>query len=166
MQLEILNQQRQHKDVNQVHMYIKPETCDVGFGTCKPEITIEDIQHSKEKIHGTGRKQKHRPIDEFLMVKMRLRLGLLVKDLEYRFKVASSTVFKRFHTWIIYMFRYLQSIVFLPELHVLQKRVPPCFSAFSDTRIVLDCTEIFVQRPSSLENQSLTYSNYESHNTF
>ncbi|WAR12335.1 hypothetical protein MAR_026515 [Mya arenaria] len=29
---------------------IKPETCDVGFGTCKPEITIEDIQHSEEKI--------------------------------------------------------------------------------------------------------------------
>ncbi|WAR17918.1 hypothetical protein MAR_032512 [Mya arenaria] len=29
---------------------IKPETCDDGFGTCKPEITIEDIQHSEEKI--------------------------------------------------------------------------------------------------------------------
>ncbi|WAR12334.1 hypothetical protein MAR_026514 [Mya arenaria] len=78
------------------------------------------------------------------MVMMRLRLGLLVKDLKYRFKVASSTVSK--------------SIVFLPELHVLQKHVPPCFSAFSDTRIVLDCTEIF--------NQSLTYSNYKSHNIF
>jgi hypothetical protein len=29
-----------------------------------------------------------------------------------------------------------------------------------------DCTEIFVQTPSSLENQSQTYSNYKSHSTF
>ncbi|WAR17920.1 hypothetical protein MAR_032514 [Mya arenaria] len=70
-------------------------------------------------------------------------------------QVASSTVSKIFHAWIMYMDRYLQSIVLLPELHVLQKHVPPCFSAFSDKRI----------RPSSLENQSMTYSSYKSHYT-
>jgi hypothetical protein len=51
-------------------------------------------------------------------------------------------------------------------LVVLKTNVPACFQTFSDTRIILDCTEIFVQTPSSLENQSQTYSNYKSHNTF
>lgn len=58
------------------------------------------------------------------------------------------------------------SIVFLPELKTLQQRIPNCFHNFSDTRIVLDCTEIFIQTPSSLENKCQTYSNYKSHNTF
>ena len=40
------------------------------------------------------------------------------------------------------------------------------FWNFSDTRVVLDCTELFVQTPSSLENEATTYSHYKSHNTY
>lgn len=48
----------------------------------------------------------------------------------------------------------------------MRSNVPHCFDKFSNTRVVLDCTEIFIQTPFSLENKSLTYSNYKSHNTF
>ena len=37
---------------------------------------------------------------------------------------------------------------------------------FTDTRVIVDCTEIFIQRPSSLQSQILTFSNYKNHNTF
>lgn len=47
----------------------------------------------------------------------------------------------------------------------MKLHVPKCFTNYSDTRVVLDCTEIFIQSPSSLENKSLTFSNYKSHNT-
>ena len=57
-------------------------------------------------------------------------------------------------------------MVFLPSHSMLQKQTPSCFKNFKDTRIILDCTEIFIQTPSSLENKSVTYSNYKSHNTF
>ena len=113
-----------------------------------------------------GRKRKLRRIDEFLMVMMRLRLGLLLKDLEYRFKISASSVSKIFNAWILFMSVCLRSIVLLPTLKVMQMRVPKCFKQFSDTRVILDCTEIFVQSPSSLENKSLTYSSYKSHDTF
>lgn len=117
-------------------------------------------------IASLGRKRKLRSVDEFLLVLMRLRLGLLFKDLEFRFKISSSTVSKIFNSWILFMCECMQSIITLPELNVLQLRVPKCFEKFSDTRIVLDCTEVFSQSPSSLENKSLTYSNYKSHDTF
>ncbi|XP_063404470.1 uncharacterized protein LOC134687938 [Mytilus trossulus] len=60
----------------------------------------------------------------------------------------------------------LKSIVFLPPLQTLQQKVPDCFKNFSDTRIVLDCTEISIETPSALQKKSLTYSSYKSHNTF
>ena len=60
----------------------------------------------------------------------------------------------------------MQSLVFLPEVEVLKLHVPKCFKKISDTRVLLDCTEIFIQSSSSLENMSLTFSNCKSHDTF
>ena len=100
------------------------------------------------------------------MVLMRLRLGLLVNDLEFRFKISASRISRIFTSWINIMEQALKSIVFLPPLCTLQSKIPKCFKNFKDTRIILDCTELFIQTPSSLENKSQTYSHYKSHNTF
>ena len=114
----------------------------------------------------SDQRMKLRLVDQFLLAMMRQRLGLLVKDLAYRFKLSCPTVSRIFSRWIIFMKQCLSSTVFLPKLKDLQQRIPNCFKNFSDTRIILDCTEIFIQTPSSLENKSQTYSNYKSHNTF
>ncbi|ESO93446.1 hypothetical protein LOTGIDRAFT_145305 [Lottia gigantea] len=36
---------------------------------------------------------------------------------------------------------------------------------YPNTRIIIDCTEIFIQRPSSFTSQTSTFSNYKHHNT-
>jgi hypothetical protein len=36
---------------------------------------------------------------------------------------------------------------------------------YESVRVILDCTEIYVQRSSSILNQALTFSNYKHHNT-
>jgi hypothetical protein len=59
------------------------------------------VVHSVKETRGP--KAKLRLVDEFLMVLMRLRLGLLVKDLEYRFKIAASSVSRIFNKWITFM---------------------------------------------------------------
>ena len=48
----------------------------------------------------------------------------------------------------------------------VRAHLPPEFAAFSDTQVVLDCTEIFCQTPSSLLLQSEVFSTYKSHATF
>ena len=44
--------------------------------------------------------------------------------------------------------------------------MPACFKAnYPATRIIIDCTELFIEMPSSFRAQSQTYSSYKSHNT-
>ena len=40
------------------------------------------------------------------------------------------------------------------------------FSKFPDLKVIVDCTEIFTQKPSSLKANKEVYSNYKSHTTF
>ena len=89
-----------------------------------------------------------------------------MKDLEFRFKVSASSISRIFGKWIGVTAALMKSLVFLATLDVLKCNVSSCFEQFSDTRIILDCTEIFIQTPSYLEIQSQTYSNNKSHNTF
>ena len=39
-------------------------------------------------------------------------------------------------------------------------------TTYPSTRCIIDCTEIFCQRPSSLSSQSAMYSNYKHHVTY
>lgn len=43
--------------------------------------------------------------------------------------------------------------------------MPSCFKYFPNLRVILDCTEIFIQRSSSLVNQNQSFSNYKHHTT-
>ncbi len=41
-----------------------------------------------------------------------------------------------------------------------------CFKeSYPSTRVIFDCTELFIEKPSSLRSQSITYSSYKHHNT-
>ena len=104
--------------------------------------------------------------NELLLTLMRLRLGLLLKDLAYRFRLSESQTSRIFNSWIVYLDAALRSIVFMPDFDHSINYVPECFQYFPETRIILDCTEVLVETPSSLENKSRVYSNYKSHSTF
>ena len=45
---------------------------------------------------------------------------------------------------------------------------PICFvkSGYSSCRVILDCTEVNIERPKSLNAQAATWSDYKHHNTF
>ena len=44
--------------------------------------------------------------------------------------------------------------------------MPECFrTSYPSTRVIIDCTEFYIQRPSSLSTQSATFSAYKNTNT-
>ena len=45
--------------------------------------------------------------------------------------------------------------------------MPPCFEKWHPTtRVIIDGTEFYIEKPSSLARQSATWSSYKNHNTF
>lgn len=57
---------------------------------------------------------------------MQLRFGLLLKDLEFRFKISSGRISRIFKAWIQLMCQCLQTIVILPPLKEM-KAIPLVF---------------------------------------
>ena len=64
------------------------------------------------------------------------------------------------------MYRDLKLLFPWPAQDAVSARLPSQFARYPKTRVIIDCTEVFIQRPSSLQSQLLTFSAYKHHNTF
>lgn len=118
---------------------------------------------------GKGTKGRHRklsPIDEFFLVMVRLRLGLLEKDLAYRCGVSQPTVSRILITWINFLYLQFQNIPLWPTRAMVNTDMPDCFKLYPSTRVILDATEIRVEKPSLPMLQQATFSNYKNTNTY
>lgn len=105
-------------------------------------------------------------IDEFFMFLVRIRTGDLEQDLANRFNIHVSTVSRKITTWANYLYFFLGSQPIWPSMDDIVKHSPPSFNLhYPNTRVVIDCTEVRVQVPSSLLLQSQMYSNYKSNTT-
>ncbi|XP_028437745.1 uncharacterized protein LOC114558160 [Perca flavescens] len=106
-------------------------------------------------------------IDQFFLFLCRLRQGFPEQDLAVRFDVSQSTVSRICVTWANYLQFMLGSLPIWPSRETVNELMPPCFqSTFPLTRVILDCTEIHVQRPSSKVLNSEIYSHYKGNTTF
>ena len=114
----------------------------------------------------TGRRSKLSVAEELLAVLMRLRLGLLLQDIADKFNVSASTMSRIFTTWLRLLSVELQQMFPWPTRDLVAQYTPQQFSKYPNTRVIIDCTELYIQRPSSLVSQSETFSNYKHHNTF
>lgn len=60
----------------------------------------------------------------------------------------------------------LKDLFPFPSQELVHKNMPDEFAEFATTRIILDCTEILIPRPSAMLAQSETWSDYKHHNTW
>ena len=104
--------------------------------------------------------------DQFLLVMMKLRLAVSFQDLSYRFRIGITVVSNIFHRWLDVMSRELKQLIVWPDRGILRETLSECFKLnYTRTTCIVDCSEVFIERPSSLSARSETYSNYKSHNT-
>ncbi|XP_070378554.1 uncharacterized protein [Dermacentor albipictus] len=104
--------------------------------------------------------------NEFFMTLLRLRRGIGGVELARNFLICESQVSRIFTTWVNLLQRELKKLTTLPSREALQPYLPKSFRDFADTRLVLDATEVRIQRPSSLSAQRQTFSAYKHFNTY
>ncbi|XP_014669650.1 PREDICTED: uncharacterized protein LOC106810726 isoform X2 [Priapulus caudatus] len=104
---------------------------------------------------------------ELLLVLIRLRLNVPFQDLGYRFGVSRSTACRIFDKWIDVLSVRLEFLIVWPDRELLRKTMPNVFKQNFGERVsvIIDCFEVFINRPSGLMPRAITWSNYKHHNT-
>ncbi|CAG2236311.1 unnamed protein product [Mytilus edulis] len=106
------------------------------------------------------------PSNILLCILMKLRLNIQHQDIAYRFKVSVTTVSDIFNKGIPKLAEKLSFLVQWPDKDNLIKNMPIVFKlSYPRCISIIDCFEVFIQRPANLTARAQTWSNYKHHNT-
>ena len=104
--------------------------------------------------------------DHLLIVLMKLRLGLLNKDLAYRFGHEETVISKIYRVWLPGLSKCLKKlIVWLSKMEIMQNLPHSFRRKYRDCICIIDCSEVFIERPKNLTARAQTWSNYKNNNT-
>ena len=103
------------------------------------------------------------PFLEFIITLMKIELNCLFQDLAYRFGISVSTVSRIFDKWIDIMSTHLQFLKLWPQREVMPLVFKQNFG--NKVAVIIDCFEVFIERPSSLIARAMTWSNYKHYNS-
>lgn len=146
--------------------YIQPKLSKMQYWRSHTATKDSQSYQDENDRKKPGPKRKLSHLDEFFLVLIRLKAGLFVQDIADRFGISISQVSRICITWINMLYFELKSLFPFPSQELVRKNMPKEFFAYSTTRIILDCTELFIQKPSAMLAQSETWSEYKHHNTW
>ena len=109
--------------------------------------------------------RKLTPELELFAVMVRLRVGLLSKDIAARLGISVSHFSRTFTSWIRFLHLVLKDLCRFPSRQEVRELIPATCRDFKNIRAIIDCTEFFIEKPSSLTAQRQTWSSYKQHNT-
>lgn len=86
--------------------------------------------------------------------------------MRYHFNIHPSTVSRIFVDVIEMLYVRLKFLIVWPEREILRKTLPMDFRKHCPKCVaIIDCFELFIDRPSDLMARAQTYSSYKHHNT-
>ncbi|XP_052100440.1 uncharacterized protein LOC127734547 [Mytilus californianus] len=106
------------------------------------------------------------PPSVLLCILMKLRLNIQHQDIAYRFRVSSTTISDLFNQGIPKIAQKLAFLVQWPDKDNIIKNMPVVFKqSYPRCVSIIDCFEVFIQRPNHLTARAQTWSNYKHNNT-
>ena len=114
-----------------------------------------------------GPRPKLNSIEQLFLFLSWLRLGSSLKHTAWLFGLPKSTVSRYIITWTNFIYFKLGCVPIWPTKEAIVKTMLNCFKeTYPNTRVIIDCTELFCQKPSSLTIQSSLFSHYKHHITY
>lgn len=104
--------------------------------------------------------------DNLVLVLMKIRLGLTNRDIAFRFKISFCTVSSIMREWIPVLSLIVRPLITWPSRDAIRANMPNSFKPkFKNCCCIIDCTEVFIERPVNLKARAETWSNYKHQNT-
>ncbi|XP_056334598.1 uncharacterized protein LOC130245848 [Danio aesculapii] len=114
-----------------------------------------------------GSNRKLALVDELFLYCCRVAAGLKEKVIADIFGISTATVTKLIITWANYLYLVLGSLpIWMSREQVTALMPAKLAEYYPNLRVIVDCTEIKCESPSSLTLQSETFSVYKNHTTF
>ena len=135
--------------------------------------SFSDYEHFMYFFHMLGLAAFHLglhvplPADhQLFLTLMKLRQGKDDFELGFLFNVPEAVVSHIFCTWVNFLYFQLSEIDIWPTRKAIDDHMPDNFGKlFPSTRVILDATEIPIQKPKSSGPQRETFSSYKNKNT-
>jgi len=83
----------------------------------------------------------------------------------YRFGLSTRQVSQIFNQTVKLLGEALNPMIVFYQQTEVNKTIPPQYEHYKKLRCIIDCSEIFIQKPADLKLQSATWSDYKHHNT-
>ena len=113
-----------------------------------------------------GNRSKLSRFQQLIVVLIKLRLNLGDQDIAFGFGVNQSTTSRYFSKWINVMYIKMKPLIKWPERDELLKTMPMDFRKdFRQCVTIINCFEVFMERPTNGKARAQTWSNYKHHNT-
>lgn len=104
--------------------------------------------------------------DQFFVTLVKLRLDMPYEYLADHCGIPTSTFHDMFWRWINLMSNKLDFLINMPHRETLNETLPSIFrNKYPRLTCIIDCFEIFIERPQKLEARAKCYSNYKKHST-
>ena len=103
--------------------------------------------------------------DHLLIVLMKRKLGLFHRDISIRFGIKAQVTSKINRYYLPLLAKELAFLMVWPERNTLRKNLPPCFTSSKNCCVIIDCPEIYIERPTNLNAGAQNWSNYKHTNT-
>ncbi len=117
-------------------------------------VPRDNIQQTSKS--GPARKLSIR--EELLMTLMKLCLGVINELLSDMFVISTSSVSQIVNTYIKMLATVLRPLILWPSKQKIRDTLPKSPQKYTNLRITIDCTEVFIERPRHLNLQAQTWS--------
>lgn len=124
------------------------------------------IVSNVKKLYNNNAKSKLSVEEKVMLTFIKLKQNISFAFLATLFNCYSVKTCRRIFVNMISVLRAcFDDCIHWPSKQEILRNIPNCFLPFPDIRIILDCTEILLQKPKSVCCQAITYSNYKSNYT-
>ena len=125
-------------------------------------MQTKDEDETIELTPKQGRPRLLHPKEELFIVLCRLRQGFPEENLSHLYGITQATISRLIITWVNFMYVRFKDISMWPSREKVNEHMPEQFKEkYPSTRVIIECTEVRCQMPSSLRLNSELFSSYK-----